>query len=350
MPEWTEAELKKKTDQQEFARFYFLYGDEKFLLKQAAQRLVRKAAGDRFLDFNLQTFDGSTASASAIAAAAEALPFFAERKCVAVSDWDAEAKGAQEEKELETLLKTLPETTVLVLYLPTVEINLKKPGKWKALLSLAKSEGASVCFARKTERELQKILCAAAAKRGCTLSRQDAEYLVFLCGRELQTLHQELEKLCAFVKEGEITRKTIDLVAVRNMETTVFLLAKALVAGDSEKSYRLLDLLFYQKEEPIALLAALSAQYLDLYRVKAALQSGGTASDPSSCFASTYKGKEFRLQNAERDGKRLSLDALRESLSILLETDLALKGSRTEERVLLEEAIAKLLLAAKKEG
>ena len=37
---------------------------------------------------------------------------------------------------------------------------------------------------------------------------------------------------------------------------------------------------------------------------------------------------------------------LRESLHLLLEADLALKGSRLDARILLDELIAKLLLAA----
>lgn len=40
---------------------------------------------------------------------------------------------------------------------------------------------------------------------------------------------------------------------------------------------------------------------------------------------------------------------LRESLHLLLEADMALKGSRLEPRIILDELIAKLLLAARRE-
>ena len=55
------------------------------------------------------------------------------------------------------------------------------------------------------------------------------------------------------------------------------------------------------------------------------------------------------MRNAERDVRRLSLAALRESLDILLETDLSLKGARGSRRIMLEKMIARLLLAAQKE-
>ena len=40
---------------------------------------------------------------------------------------------------------------------------------------------------------------------------------------------------------------------------------------------------------------------------------------------------------------------LRESLHLLLEADMALKGSRLEPRIILDELIAKLLLAVRRE-
>ena len=47
--------------------------------------------------------------------------------------------------------------------------------------------------------------------------------------------------------------------------------------------------------------------------------------------------------------KSLKPEVLRESLELLLETDLALKGSKLSGRIVLEELIAKLLLAVRGE-
>lgn len=58
------------------------------------------------------------------------------------------------------------------------------------------------------------------------------------------------------------------------METTVFLLSNALVRGDYSKAYALLDLLMAQREEPYTILAVLSSAYIDMYRVRAAIEAG----------------------------------------------------------------------------
>ncbi len=348
MPEITESELKKQIERGTFGNLYLLHGEEKYLLKLYAHRLADKACGDAFRDFNFQKLDGGGASIDEIAAAVEALPLMAERKCVSVSNLDVEARSAQDLAKLNELIENVPESTVLVIYLPSVEIDYKKSAKWKKFLAACNKVGTTVQFKRKTQADAEKLLCAAAAKRHCELSRADAARIIEYTGNDLQSLFQELEKLCAYVGAGkEITRKEIDLLVTKNFETTVFLLSRAILARQYDKAYAVLDLLFYQNEEPVSILAVLATAYLDLYRVRAAVQSGESAMEPAKYF--DYRGKDFRLRNAERDGGRFSMEMLRESLGVLLDADLALKSARGNRRTVMEKLIARLLLIAERE-
>ena len=231
MPEQTEQALKKQMDQQEFSKVYMLYGEEKFLLSKAARKLMDAIVGDHYPDFNLQKFDGTTASVDQIALAVEALPFLAERKCVAVSDFNVETRSPQEVKKLLELMEGAPESTVFIFYLPSVSLDYKKSAKWKSFYGTVNRWAVTVDFGLRTKSDLEKLLSAAAGKRGCQLSRVNAGRIIDQCGNDLQTLYHELEKVCAFVKEGEITRQHIEQMVTKNLETTVFLLSKALVAG-----------------------------------------------------------------------------------------------------------------------
>ena len=138
----------------------------------------------------------------------------------------------------------------------------------------------------------------------------------------------------------------IEEIITKNMETTVYLLSNALVRGDYTKAYSLLDLLLNQGESPQMILAVLSGAYIDMYRVRAAIDSGKTSLAPAEY--GDYKGKDFRLKYAERDMRDLSGEVLRESLQLFLECDLALKLSGSEEmnRITLEKLFSKLLFAA----
>ena len=342
MPEITEAELKKQIEKSEFANLYFLYGEEKYLVSHYADRIAEKAGGKQFPDFNLQRLDGGEAGADRIAEAAGALPFLAQRKCVLVLDPDADAMRAGEPEKWKELVASLPETTVLAVALPNLDADEKKDKNWKKFIDLMRQNGNVVRFGRRTGADLQKLLISGAAKRGCTLSRQNADRLAASCGNDLRTLLGELEKLCAFVGGGEITAQAIDRVAVKNLEARVFDLSKAVLAGQGDRAYSLLNLLLGQGEEPVAILAVLSTAYLDLYRVRVSVQSGYSATEPAKHF--DYARREFRLRNAERDAGRYPAGMYRESLKALLAADTALKSARGDRRTVLEKLIAQLLI------
>lgn len=347
MPELSESDLKKQIDRSDFSSLYLIYGEEKYLVEYYAQKLISKAKGTAFEDFNFQKFDGGAASIDSIAAAVEALPFMAEKKCVAVSDPDVESLRAAELGKLEQLLDNIPSSTVLVLYLPSLEVDLKTAKKWKKFIAAVNQRGCSAQMKKRTGAELEKLLCSGAAKRGCELSRQNAGKIIGYSGNDMQTLFNELEKLTAFCGKGEITSDIIERIVVKNLEARVYDLSKAILAAQYDKAYEILDLLFYQNEEPVTILAVLSSSYVDMYRVRTSLQSGFSVTEPAKYF--DYARKEFRLTNAERDGKRLSTEMLRDSLNVLLEADTALKGARGDRRVTLEKLIAQLLLIAEKE-
>ncbi len=358
MPELTEAELKKQLAAGELHGVYLIAGEEKYLVKRAAARLMKKAGGEAFPEFNNNEF-GNESSIDSIADAALALPFFAEHKCVSVSDLNVEEKDGTELQKLYELIESSPDTTSLVFWYPTLDFDGKKSAKWKKLLKAIGERGSVLLCERRSGAELQKMLLREAEKAGCSLSSKNAVRIVEYAGQDVTQLLHEMEKLCAFSlgeaeargePEGalpEITETMIEALVPKTTETTVFLMCNALVAGNYEKAYDLLDVLFYQNEEPIAILGALSSAYIDMYRVWSALESGLPSS--AAGVYGEYKGKEFRLRNAERSVRSLKPETLRESLELLLEADMALKGSRLSGKIVLEELVAKLLLAAKGE-
>lgn len=345
MPEINESKLNEQISKNQLASLYFLYGDEKFLVKRDILRLTKKFSTADFPEFNYNAFP-HTATVDEIADAAEALPFMAERKCVTVSDFNVESCSASDLHKLHELLENVPETTVLIFFLPTLEIDVKKSAKWRNFIKTVDARGCSIQYAHRSDSDLEKFLCREAEKKNCTLSRTLANRIIRYTGSDLNALTNELHKLCAFVGSGEITAQQVEDIVTKNMETTVFLLSNALVRGDYSKAYGLLDLLINQGEKPITILSVLSGAYIDMYRVRSAIQSGKTAQAPAEY--GDYKGRDFRLKYAQRDMRDLSLEVLRESLDLLLSCDLALKLSSGEamDRIELEALFSKLLYAA----
>ena len=203
MPEITETKLKEQIAKEQIGSLYFLYGDEKLLVRRNLNRLLKKLDGN-FPEFNFQEFPHD-APVDNIADAVVAMPFMAERKCVTVSDLNVEAMNTAELDKLYELLDTIPETTVLILYLPTLEIDPKKSAKWRTFLKKLDTRGFSLPSLRLKDNELEKYVCREAEKANCLLSRKLAERIVQYVGNDLNALTNEVTKLCAFAGGGEIT-------------------------------------------------------------------------------------------------------------------------------------------------
>lgn len=345
MPTLTEQQLKQLLSSTPAPGLYLLWGEEKLLLKRAAKKLIQRAGGECFPEFNLNEFPGE-AEADRIIDAAVALPFMAEQKCVAVSDYNAEEKPQSELDKLFGLLDDLPESTALVLWYPTLEFS-RNSNKWKKLVERCEKLGSVVEFKRRETGDLKRYLGKEAERQGCVLGSRAAGRLIEYAGTDLTALLSEVEKLCAYtLAQGgkEISAETVEELTPKSTEITVFLMTNALVAGNYEKTYTLLDQLFYQNEEPVAILAAMASSYLDMFRVKAALESGLTCMAPAD-YAPEYKRLGFRLEKAMRSAARVPMGTLHHSLNLLLEADLALKGSRLDSRLVLDSLIARLLLA-----
>ena len=343
---WTETELKKSLKDAPLKPVYFLYGEESYLCSHYAGVLMKTAVGEAELgEFNLQKFDGQDCSLDAIEEAAEALPLMAERKCVVVRDYDAAAGGATVQERLLALVSNPPDTCVLIFWQDAVTPDLKKNAKWKAFAAAIEKSGACVYFPHKTTAETVKLLCAGATRRGSMMRPETARLLIEQCGDDLNLLLSELDKLSALAGDGEITREHVLTAGTRNLEASVFDLAKALLQNNYERAYGIIHRLFAQREDPIAVLAALSNAYADLYRAKVAAQAGVPADSLAADFG--YRGKEFRLRNAARDCARLPLGVLRQSLEVLAQADETMKSTRMDKRVVLEQTAARLIVLAK---
>lgn len=342
----TETELKRQL-KEELKPVYVFYGEERYLSGVYADKVAEKAVGDDDLAaFNLHKFDGRDADWNAIEEAAEALPLMAERSCVLVRDFDA-AKSPDGDRVLSWLQQPSP-TCVIIFYMDTVTVDAKKSAKWKHFLAAAQKSGCVVEFPRKSASDIAKLLCSGASRRGCTLKTDTARKWVEQSGNDLTLLLNELDKLCALADGGEITADMIEAASVRQLEAKVYDLSKAIIGQRYDQAYDILGRLFAMREDPIAILAVLAGDYANLYRAKAAAAAGVPVESLAGDFG--CRGREFRLRNAARDCRNLSRDTLRQSLEVLADTDTRMKSTRADNRILLEEAAARLILLARTGG
>ncbi len=343
MPQLNEIELKKQISSGDFSRLYFLYGDEKYLVRHYTALIQKKAIDPAFADFNFHQYDGKEIDFEEAAQAAEALPMMSERTLILIKDLSVDNLNADASDKFLRLISDIPDTTVILVSNPSVDVNMKS-AKGKKMLAEIDKHGCSVCFDHAGLNQLIKLAEKGAASRGCSISQSNARYLLSLIGDDMTVITNELDKICAYRKEGEIEKEHIDAVVVKTVQARVFDLTKALTSGNCDLAMDILDTLMAMKEEPINILGALITPYVDMYRAKVYSSGGLRATDAGKDF--NYRNKEFRLTNAARTASKYSVTQLRTFLEVLNDADRLLKSTSLDGRLVLEQTITKLFLVS----
>ncbi len=333
--------LEKQIKTGDFANLYVLYGEEDYLKTFYCKRITAKAVTD-FESFNLQHYDG-TPDMAQLAAAVNNLPLMSPRKCVVLRDADPQGMKAGDWKELQGVIKLLPPECILIFHFDAVKPNPKKDARFKSLLTMAQKNGLAVEIKAPSHRDLLSFVAKRAKAGGCEIDAETGDYLIETCGDGMNNLACELDKVCARAGGGKISREHIDAVAIKPMTSSIYDLARAVIAGRLDMGMSIIDELFYKKEEPVIILSALSSAFCDLYRAKAAAISGAGESRVVADF--NYHGREFRIRNAFRDCRNVDIGFLTECLRLLMRADGRIKGTRADKRMVLEQLMVEINVA-----
>lgn len=335
----------KNIKSEQFLPVYLVMGNEDYLKQKYIKLLVDRAVPEGLRGFNYHQLDGDTMTMEDLANAVEALPAMSPRTCVLVHDLDFAALKENDKEALLDLLSDPLDTCVLIFWQDTKGF----PRNTKIMKNLYKAidkAGAVVELNKRDRRSLVKFIASECKKRDRVISTQTAEYLLDSVGEDMSNLTSEVEKLCNYSQQ-EITRQDIDDICIKSLEATAFQMIDALMAGNYDRVFQSIAILFEQRTEPMMILGALVSTYSDMYRVKVAVNSGGTPYDLKKLFPQTYKS-DFRLQNAARRSKRFSTRALRRSLEILSKADTTLKSTSEDTRTVFEKLLVELGMARKR--
>ncbi len=273
----------------------------------------------------------------------------ADRKSVVLSDFDFEHCGKNDFERLIELISNVNDTCVLIIAFDTVEFDAKKGSKEKKLIdAVNKAGGCCAEINHRTLNALVKMLSDAAKKRGCRFDEIAIRYLIEVVGNDLSTLKNELEKLCAFVGEGNaISREVIDLVAVKSVDASVYEYVKAILAGNISSALKMLDDMFFMHIEPFVVLSVTASSFVDIYRAHTANVAGVSKADISTDFKYP-KNKLFLIDRAVQNLKKFDTKKIRLCLEAVAATDKALKSFGADSRALLEQLTVKLVYIIEK--
>lgn len=342
MPKITESELKKGLSG-ELSRVYFLYGEEDFLVRTYAEKIVAAAVGEE-RDMNFVKYTDAP-SADELSDYLDSMPFLADYKCVLVEDLDLDALPAAEQNAYLKLLENIPDTSVLViaqLHLDPLLFDAKKgKAKPKKLLEAAAKNGSCCEFKYLPAAKVSGLAIRRFERAGCSISEENAFYLAEECGFSLTMLGCEIDKLTAYANGREITRADIEMLVPKRVDAGIYTLSDAIFSGEISRAYEILDELIIQGYEPHAVFLVLAGHITDLYRARLAINAGKNSAQAASAF-NYPPNRSFIMKNAFAKAAKLPLRYLADCVYIMYNTNKLLNSSKSDSRLLVEKAITEI--------
>lgn len=356
-----EKGFKKHISSKAYNNIYVIFGDDKYLVKHYTKELTQAVAGKDPCEFAFHQLP-SDVQVQSVADAVGVVPFMAEYNCVLLKDYDVNALDKNGYDNLVAVLKSVPDTTVVIFSYPTTAGKKEKPkeddseegkGKrdyFKALCTAVDKMGMG-CVAEinvRSATSLEHQLAKWADKMGKKLSLPLASKIIYFCGNDLETLKLELDKVCAYAAdEDEITLEMIETTVVKKLEAKVYDMVDFVIYGNADKAYTSLYQLFAMKEDPRGIVRVLGYVYIDLYRARVTSESGLMINETAEFFE--YKNRAWALKKAVNKASKISTNALRESLGAITDLSAKFNSVSINEEAAVEKLIADLILIARKE-
>lgn len=336
-----EEMLKKQIAKKPIPNSFILFGNDSYLKKLYCDK-ISKSVADADDIFNFAKFQNDCDLQEVYDFALQ-MPLMSEQKAVILCDFDFENANKTDFDKLCDLIKDIPDSCVFILYFDSLDFDSKKSNRFKKISSLLEDSGGVVArLDHRKASELAKMLSDGAVKRGCKLDFSTASYIVETVGEDITLLKNELLKLTSYAKNRAITKADVDLVCVKTIEASVYNLSKFILSCKTTEALCLLDELFFQRVEPIAILYTISATFTDMYRVFTATDNGENIATVKELYKYP-KNKEFLVDNASRSLKSFDRKKLNLCLLALTDADKKLKSFSLEQRVVLEQLIIKLI-------
>ncbi len=321
-------QLKSDLKQKQLRSFYILCGQEDYLCRHYLAQIQKQLLDPLTADFNSHRLTAENFSLEAFADSLEALPMMGERTLIQLDEIDFFALPEAERDFLAQLLADLPEYCCVVLCAQEFKPDKRKKKLWDAI----ERHAVIADFAYQSESDLRAWIIRHFKASGKFASPELATYLLSCCGLSMTRLDGEIEKLCAYTANDEITRSDVDAVVEPTLEAVVFEITDAIGQGDFGRALQRLHVMLKLRAEPIAVLAAVGSHLRRLRAARVLLSEGRSSAELAElCGIAPYAANKTATQ-----ARRFSDRFCEKAVLLCRDCDLRLKTSYDEPQRLLE--------------
>ena len=309
-----------------------LVGDDSFLISREISRLKQEVLSGGVADFNFDRFSAKEAASAAIFNACATLPMMSERRLVLVTEGEAIKKDFFDEW-VAYFEKPSPSSTLLII----AEKIDKRLSLWKKAVQKGFVRELKVPF----PNQMPPWIFQEAKTMGLKISHEAAMAMAEALGSNLMAQVSALEKLKTYaMPRTTLEMEDVEAVVADFLSKTVFDFTSKVGGKNFREASSLLEKMTVMGENPVKLLFMVIRHFRLLFLTQEGLKEGQSEME----LASTLGVRPFFIKDYLIQARTFSRGALRKIYRQLLDTDRALKSSRLNHRLIMDEFLMKTCL------
>lgn len=316
---------------------YLFTAGESYFLKQAVNLVRRECLGQEERE-NFHSLSCEDLDFDSLLALIQTLPLVGRQRLILLSGLE-KIKSRDAELMLRLLLKKYPSPPParLILVAEGLDGQRRLDEFFKTKLGgFLKKEAVAVHFYRLFENEVPGWIVRKVKESGKAISPTLAQVIAEMLGNDPSQIESELEKVYLYMgREKQISQQHLSVICGQARIFSIFELVERVAEGNVEFSLKILDKLMEEGESHLVILAMISRQFRQIYRAKALLRQGVRQAD----LARTLGIAPLFARKIAEQATFFSFEGLQALFIKFFETDLALKSSGCQPRLILEKLI-----------
>jgi DNA polymerase-3 subunit delta len=313
-----------------FSPVYLLFGEEDYLVEEAAETIIAAALKNADKAFNLDVLRATDADAREIVACASAFPVVSERRVVVVRE--PEKLTGRDPELLITYIENPLASTVLLL------VSVKPDFRTK-LFATAKSRGVALEFRPLYENRIPGWITEQVQFLGKRIDLQGAKLLAACSAPSLREVRNEIDKLCMYAGERtELTVADVSAVVGMSREFTPFELQKAVGVRDAGRAIAILERLLETGVAIPLIIATLTRFFMTLSKVHDLKRRGSSFGE----MAAAVHIPPFFFREIEEAINHQPPESCEQAFLLLAEADERTKSGVADPRLAMQDLVVLL--------
>ena len=325
---------------------YILYGLDDFSLGQAVGKIKADLGDWEMLATSTTNLEGQHLTLSELRNKCGAAPFLSSHRLVIVngllgrfevkqskprSGKGKSGNGLGEWEDLDSYIKQMPETTVIVLI--DEEVKGSNP-LLKKISPLAEVK----TFPLLRGKDLKEWIRQRVKKEGGDITPQAVDLLAELIGGDLWAMDGEIRKLLLYNQARSISVDDVRQLVSHVQEASIFALVDAVAEGRTESAQRILHRLYDEGVAPTYILVMITRQF----RLIAQARDLGKGLSRLQIQDRLGLKQSYVVDKTLSQAKLYDFEGVKRAYNKLLETDLAIKTGKYSDKLALELLVTEL--------